>query len=694
MNGVLNKMARSSDLLAAGGVVLIVLMLVVPLPAMLLDFFITINIAAALCIVTATLYLHRALDLAAFPSILLLTTLFRLAINVSVTRLILLDGDAGHVVKSFGEFVVGGNVVVGLIIFLILVVIQFIVVTNGAGRVAEVAARFTLDAMPGKQMAIDADLNAGQITDEEARRRREDISREADFHGAMDGASKFVKGDAIAAVIITLINLIGGIVIGVAQQGMPFGEAAQHFSLLTVGDGLCAQIPALLISVATGILVTRSADKRDLGNEAAAQLLGQPKAPMVAGAAIATMALIPGLPKLPFLVVGGGLLLLGRKLKDGLPASLMSAEQLEDAAARALPAGEPAGGEQAPAPDQAFEALQIDPLELAIGFGLVPLVDERAGGRLLTRVRTVRQQLAGEIGMVVPPVRIRDDAVLDSHEYVVKVRGAEVARARLMPGHQLAMDPGDAMGQLPGVPTTEPAFGLPATWIADDTRSEAEALGYTVVDGESIVVTHLTETVRRHAADLLTRQETRTLLDRLKEHNAAVVEEIVPDLLSVGEIQRILQALLREGVSVRDLGTIVEAAGDRARVTRDPAVLAEYARQALGRTICAPHVDAQMRLRALTLDPRLEEELAGSIAPTPDGELLAMDPTRATALLESLKDEADRAVVGGMPPVLLCSARVRRHLRRLSEQSLPHVPVCSYSEIVPGIRVVTVGVVN
>jgi flagellar biosynthesis protein FlhA len=686
---LIKKLTKHTDLLAAAAVVLVVAMMVVPLPPLLLDLFITINISVALSVVVATMYLNKALEFSSFPSLLLLTTLFRLAINVSVTRLILLHGDAGHVVKAFGDFVVGGNVVVGLVIFLVLVVIQFVVVTNGAGRVAEVGARFTLDAMPGKQMAIDADLNAGQITEDQARERRAEIAREADFYGAMDGASKFVKGDAMAAVMITFINLLGGIIVGVVQQGMPFGDAAQHFSLLTVGDGLAAQIPALLISVATGIIVTRSASERDLGNDIAGQVFRQRKAPMVAGAVICLFALVPGLPKIPFILIGGIFAAIGWAMREGGPLEGGLIPQPEPQ----LELPEAQGELPAPA-DAALGALQIDPLELAIGFGLVPMVDEGAGGSLLSRVGVIRRQIASELGMVVSPVRIHDDISLDSHEYVVKVRGAEVARGRLLPGHQLAMDPGDAVGQVNGVPTTEPAFGLPAVWIAESGRNEAEALGFTVVDGESVIVTHLTETIRSHAADLLTRQETRQLLDRLKESNAAVVEEVVPDVLTVGEIQRVLQSLLHEGVSIRDLGSIVEAAGDKARVTRDPVLLAEYARQALGRAICGPHLDAEQTLRAIALDPAIEQEVAESITATTDGEFLAMEPSRAHALVSSLAGQMENAIARGRRPVLICSARVRRHLRRLCEQSLPQLPVCSYNEIVPGIRVETIGVVE
>ena len=693
-NAAITKLMKHTDLLGAAAVVLIVCMLIIPIPPFLLDMFITLNIAAALAILVSTLYMKKALDLSSFPSLLLLTTMFRLAINVSVTRLILLEGDAGHLIEAFGKFVVGGNVVVGLVVFLILIVIQFVVVTNGAGRVAEVAARFTLDAMPGKQMAIDADLNAGQITDEQAKQRRKEIADEADFYGAMDGASKFVKGDAMAGILIVLINLIGGIVIGVLQMGMPFGEAASHFSLLTIGDGLTAQIPALLISVATGIIVTRSASDDDLGTETAKQVLSNKRAPMVAGAAMIALAVVPGLPKIPFLVMGCLFLLVGWKLDSFFPEEPELA--LAGGGGAALAGGPGGPGQQAlePPRDQAVEALQIDPLELAIGFGLVPLVDQSAGGTLLSRVTAIRRQIASELGMVIPSVRIHDEVGLDSHDYVVKVRGAEIAAGRIMAGHQLALDPGDAVGQLPGIPTTEPAFGIPATWVADSQRAEAEALGFTVVDRESVIVTHLTEAIRANAHELLTRQETRELLDRLKESNAAVVDEVVPDVLSLGEIQRVLQALLREGVSVRDLGAIIEAIGDKARLTRDPGVLAEYARQALGRTITAPHLDAERNLRAIALDPALEQEVSEAITQTSDGEYLVMEPSRAQALVTMLKEQLDEALARGGRPVLLCSARVRRHLRRLCEQSLPQLAICSYNEIMPGIGVETVGVVE
>jgi flagellar biosynthesis protein FlhA len=692
----LRRMLRHTDLLAAVAVVLVVTMLVVPLPSELLSLLITLNIAGALTIVCATMYLGKALDFAAFPSLLLLTTMFRLAINVSVTRLILTSGDAGSVVKSFGEFVVSGNVVVGLVIFLILVVIQFVVVTNGAGRVAEVGARFTLDAMPGKQMAIDADLNAGLITDQQARDRRGEIAREADFYGAMDGASKFVKGDAMAALIITGINLVGGIIVGMLQRHLGFSEATHEYSLLTVGDGLAAQIPALLISVATGIIVTRAASDRDLGSDIANQILGQRKAPLVAAGAIGLFALIPGLPKLPFLLIAGIFGAIAWAVRNGMPGATDAEAAASAAAAKAaLPK----------AGDEPMSEVGIDALELAIGFGLVPLVDagsSSGSSSLLRRVSQIRRQIAGDLGLVVPPVRIHDELGMESHEYMVKVRGSEVTRGRIMPGHLLAMDPGDAAGKLQGIPMREPAFGLEAVWIQESARGEAEALGYTVVDAESVIVTHLTETIRSHAAELLTRQDVRALLDRLKETNAAVVEEVVPDALSLGEIQRVLQSLLTEGVPIRDLGTIVEAIGDKARTTRDTSLLSEYARQALGRAITAPHLDERLRLQAITLDPAIEQEVSTSITQTTDGEYLAMDPPRAQAIVTALRAQVEHATAmgahggagGGRGPVLLCSARIRRHLRRLIAQAQPHLAVCSYNEIAPGIDVETIGVIH
>jgi len=531
-------------------------------------------------------------------------------------------------------------------------------------------------------MAIDADLNAGQITDQQARERREQIAREADFYGAMDGASKFVKGDAMAGILIVAINLLGGIGVGLLQRGMSFSDAAHQFPILTIGDGLAAQIPALLISTAMGIIVTRSGSEADLGSDISAQILRQPRAPMIAGGIIAAMGIVPGMPVIPFLAIGAIFFMLGRAM-----AAHARATAETQAAQSALPAPAASPG------DAAVGALQIDPLELTIGFGLVPMVDAKSGGSLLGRVGVVRRQIASELGMVISPVRIHDDVALDSHEYAVKVRGAEVARGRVIPGHRLAMDPGDATPGVSGIPTVEPAFGLPAVWIDENHRAEAEALGYTVVDAESMIVTHLTETIRRHVDELLTRQETKKLIDALKEQNAAAVEEVVPEKLGVGEVQRVLQHLLRENVSIRDLGTILEAIGDRAASTRDPAILAEYARQALARSITFHYLDSNKALQAISLDPNLEQEIAESVTQTRDGEYLAMDPARAQIVVRLLSGEVEQATGMGLRPVLLCSGRIRRHLRRLIEQALPQLPVVSYNEILPGIRVESTGVV-
>jgi flagellar biosynthesis protein FlhA len=679
--GVLNRLLDNSDVAIAVVVVGIVVMMILPLPPFLLDILITANISAALAIVLATLYTTEPLQFSVFPSLLLVATLFRLGLNISSTRLILLDGHAGEVIASFGNFVVGGNVVVGLIVFTILVVIQFVVITNGAGRVAEVAARFTLDAMPGKQMAIDADLNAGVITDEEAKTRRAVIAKEADFYGAMDGASKFVKGDAIAAVMIVMINLIGGMCIGVMQQGMSFSEAVHHFSLLTVGEGLVAQIPALLISVATGIIVTRSVGESNLGQDLAKQLTGQPRALYLAGGVAAGLGLVPGLPKLPFFIIGGLIIGVAVLLKKGMQEE---AEQQAAAEATAV-ATRPAE------PENVAALLPLDPLELEIGYGLVPLVDADEGGDLLGRVAMVRRQMATELGLSLAPIRIRDNIQLGSHDYAVKIRGVEVARWALMPGQLLAMNPGTADLPLDGIPTTEPSFGLPAVWIGEAQREQAEIYGYTVVDPTSLIVTHLSEVIRRNAAELLGRQDVRQLLDALKERLPAPVEELVPDLMTVGEVQRVLQTLLSEAVPIRDLVTILETLGDKAKLTKDAPILAEYCRQALSRAICDRFVDETGTLRAITLDPEADREIAESVHRTEDGTQVAMDPGRASQLIDTLKEQVDQAQLVGAPAIVLTSGATRRHLKALVSHAIPNLTVLSYHEILPSVRIEPVG---
>ena len=574
--------------------------------------------------------------------------------------------------------------VVGLIVFSILVVIQFIVITNGAGRVAEVAARFTLDAMPGKQMAIDADLNAGIITDEEAKERRETVSKEADFYGAMDGASKFVKGDAIAGIIIVFINLVGGLAIGMLQQGLSLSEAAQRFSLLTVGDGLVSQIPALLISIATGIIVTRSVGESNLGEDLARQVLSQPRAMYITGAVVIGLGLLPGLPTIPFMVVGALAAAAGYMLDRARKHD--AADEAEAAAdVPALPSE----------PENVAALLPLDPLELEIGYGLVPLVDKEEGGDLLGRVAMVRRQMATDLGISLQPIRIRDNIQLASHEYAVKIRGVEVARWALMPGQLLAMDPGTASGGLAGPETTEPAFGLPAIWIGQAQRDQAELAGYTVIDPTSLIVTHLSEVIRGNAAELLSRQDVRALLDSLKERLPATVDEVVPDLMSVGEVQRVLQGLLGEGIPIRDLGSILEVLGDKSRLTKDIAILTEYCRQGLARTICARYVGDDGILRAVTLDPQIDREIAEAVARADDGAVLNLDPNRANEILTAVTDGLTAAAAGSAsPPVLLTSSASRRHVHNLVSQAMGNVTVLSYHEILPSVRVEPVGVVS
>jgi flagellar biosynthesis protein FlhA len=680
----ITRLMAHGDLLIAAVVVGIVVMMVIPLPTALLDVLLTLNISMALAVVMATMYTKEPLQFSIFPSLLLVATLFRLALNISSTRLILLHGDAGSVISSFGHFVVGGNVVVGLIVFMILIVIQFVVITNGAGRVAEVAARFTLDAMPGKQMAIDADLNAGIITDQEAKKRREAVAKEADFYGAMDGASKFVKGDAIAAVMIVAINLIGGLAIGVAQQGMSFSDAINHFSLLSVGEGLVAQIPALLISTATGIIVTRAAGESSLGHDLTKQVLSQPRALYITGAVILLLGLTPGLPKIPFFAIGGLILGIAYMLRQSRDQEEERAREEEATAVATRPKE----------PENVAALLPLDPLELEIGYGLIPLVDESDGGDLLGRVAMVRRQMATELGLSLAPIRIRDNIQLGSHEYAVKIRGVQVAQWSLAPGQLLAMNPGTAEAPLDGQTTVEPAFGLPAVWIGEAQREGAEVSGYTVVDPTSLIVTHLSEVIRSHAADLLGRQDVKALLDALKERHPAPVEELVPDLMSVGEVQRVLQSLLREAVPIRDLVTILETLGDKAKVTKDTAILTEYCRQALARTICQRFLDEEETLRAITLDPGVDREIAESVLRTDDGTQLNMDPARAAELLESLREQAEMVQSVGIPPVVLCSGASRRHLKALATHVLPTLAVLSYHEVLPSVRIEPVGMIG
>lgn len=674
---------RHADVLLAGGILGIVALMLIPLPTALLDVLLTFNISFSVMIVLVTLYTRQPLEFSVFPTVLLVATLMRLGLNVASTRLILLNAYAGRVIEAFGSFVVGGNYVVGFVIFLIIVVIQFVVITKGAGRIAEVAARFTLDAMPGKQMAIDADLNAGLIDEREARARREEIRREADFYGAMDGASKFVRGDAIAGIIITLINVIGGFIIGKTQHGMSLSQAAQTFTILAIGDGLVSQIPALLVSTAAGMMVTRAAGKMSLGRDLFSQILGHPRAVAVAAVMLFFLGIVPGLPKVPFFLMSAAAWVLYRTL-----AEAERREQREAATAAARP-GKPEKAKKGP--ETVEELLSVDPMELEIGYGLIPLVDASQGGDLLDRISAVRRQCAAEMGIVVPPIRIRDNVRLAPSRYVVKVGGVQVAEGEVMADHLLAMNPGNARGRIPGVPTKEPAFGLDAVWIAKGQRERAEAAGYTVVTPAAVVATHLTEVVKNFASELVGRQEVQNLIDNVRKTSPAVVDELIPNLLSLGEVQKVIHNLLAERVSVRNLVKILEALADYAPLTRDVGELTEYVRRRLARQLTEQYASEDGKLRVLTLSPELEEAIASAVAQTGSPSL---EPRLIHALYGSLSEAVRRCAEIGERPIVMCSPQVRRHFRALVANSLPNLTVLSYSEVVPGTEVVSLGTVK
>ena len=665
------------------GVVSIVLMLVVPLPAAVLDMLLGLNITGSLLILLVSMNIKRPLDFAIFPSLVLIATLLRLALNVSSTRLVLTDGYAGKVIEAFGHFVIGGSLIVGLVIFVILTIIQFVVITNGAGRVAEVGARFTLDAMPGKQMAIDADLNAGLINEKQARRRRAEVTAEADFYGSMDGASKFVKGDAVAAIIVTLINLIGGFAIGVMQRGLAPADAVSTYSLLSVGDGLVSQIPALLISTATGLIVTRSASQGDMGSDLLAQL-GRNKQPVrIAGAAALGLCLIPGLPKLPFLIVGGAFLFAASRMTDKPDVD----EDTETAAGEVLPAEA-----QPDSPEAIADRMRVDPLELEVAFDLVELVDTARGGDLLDRVKALRRKVAMETGLVIPLVRTRDNLDLPSSQYVIWLNGVPAAKGNSPAGTVLAI--GDHLEGLPGKATREPVFGLPAKWVPVELQRQAEMAGATVVDRSSVITTHLAEVVRQNAAALLGREDVKVLVEMVRRSHPAVVEELTPGLLSLGEVQRVLQALLDEGVSIRDLVRIFEALSLRAKVSTDLDGLVEAVRAALGAAISHPYVTPDERLHVITLDPSFEQRLLESVRPTDAGQVLALDGHTVDALVSGCTELLDAAERLNMNPVLVCSPQVRAALSRLVRQVLPRLTVISYNEVSRTAQIESLGVVS
>lgn len=677
------KLLKYSDIIIAIAIITVVIMMIIPLPAFLLDLLLSFNITFALVIVMVAIYNVEPLQFSVFPSLLLITTLFRLALNVSSTRLILLDGYAGEVIMAFGNFVVGGNAVVGFIVFVILIIIQFIVITRGAERVAEVAARFTLDAMPGKQMSIDADLNSGAITDAEARQRRKNIQREADFYGAMDGASKFVKGDAIAAIIIIIINIVGGFVIGMVQRHLDVLQSLQSYTLLTVGEGLVNQIPALMISTATGIVVTRAASDANLGHDIVSQILTNPRVFFVASGVLALLSLIPGLPGIPFFMLS----LFSGGIGYTLNKSLHSATQNE------MAQQEEQEKEEVRKPENIISLLQVDPMELEIGYSLIPMVDVGQGGDLLDRVVMIRRQCALELGLIVPTIRIRDNIQLKPNVYVIKLKGIEIAKGELLLDHYLAMNPGAVTEELPGVETVEPAFGLPALWIQETSREQAELAGYTVVDPVSVLTTHLTEVIKAHAAEIIGRQEVQTLVDAVKQNNSAVVEELTPALLSIGDIQKVLSNLLQERVSIRDMVTILETLADYAQLTKDTEILTEYVRHALGRQISRQYAQNNI-LTCLTVDPKLEEKISAAVQRTERGSYVALEPNTMQAVINSLTNELPKLTGLGYQPIVLTNPSVRLYFRKLTDRAAPNLIVLSYSELESKIEVQALGMVK
>jgi flagellar biosynthesis protein FlhA len=689
LDGVLvnrwKEMLIRSDILVALGLVLILMLMILPLPAILLDVFLSINITIGMLILIISLYTSKALDFAIFPSVLLITTLFRLSLNVASTRLILLHGDegpaaAGNVIQSFGQFVVGGNYVVGIVIFIILVIINFMVITKGAGRIAEVSARFTLDAMPGKQMAIDADLNAGLINDEEARGRRKEIAAEADFFGAMDGASKFVKGDAIAGIIITMINIGAGFVIGVMQKGMPMAEAAANYTILTVGDGLVGQIPALIISTGAGIMVTRTTGDEDLGSQMKRQFSVHPRALWVVSTILFCFALIPGLPQLPFFLIS---------LTVGAIAWRVQKTEKEKQLLAAVPELPPRPQQEE---DNYEKMLSVDLLEMEVGYGLIPLVDTAQNGELLPRIKSIRRQFTLDMGFIVPPVHIKDNLQLKPNEYAIVLKGVKIGGGELLPGHFLAMNPGTATEKIKGVETVEPAFGLPAVWISEDKKERAQISGYTVVDNTTVVATHLSELIKNHAHELLGRQETQNLIDNLAQEYPKLVEELVPNLLSLGVVMRVLQNLLREGVSIRDLRTILETLADWAPVVHDPDQLTENVRAVMARSISNNYSEDGQVLDVMTLDRKVETTIQEALHTTDQGAYLALEPGFAQALINSLNKTLQKVTV--VKPVLLCTPTIRLHVKRLTERYLPNLAIISHNEIAPHMKVRSVGTVN
>lgn len=675
---------KKADVGVAIYIMAAIIMFIVPIPAWLLDILLAVNISIALTVLFATMFSKEVLDMSFFPTMLLFTTIFRIALNTSSTRLILRDGNAGNVVETFGEFVGGGDLVIGVIIFIILILIQFMVINKGSERVSEVTARFTLDAMPGKQMAIDADLNTGAITDAEAKRRREKIQEEASFFGSMDGAVKYVKGDAVAGLLITTINIVGGIIMGMTRQGMDITAALNKYAILTIGDGLVSQIPSLLISLSTGILVTKGSKDADFGTTLVSQLFGVPKALYLVGAMLAVLGFVTQLNTILFVGLGLVFIIVARNIEGTIETAKI--EQEVDS--------EEVAAEEIRQPENVNSLLQVDPIELEFGYGIIPLADVNQGGDLLDRVVMIRRQIALELGTVVPIIRLRDNIQLNPNQYIIKIKGIQVSEGEILFDHYMAMNPGYVEEEITGIPTFEPSFHLPAIWITEGQRERAESLGYTVVDPPSIIATHLTEIIRQHIAELLTRQDVQNLINNVKENNSSLVEELVPKLLGLGEIQKVLQNLLKEGISIRDLLTILETLADYAPTTRDTDILTEYVRQSLKRAISTKYFPSHETTSVLTLDPKIEQEIMGSVKQTETGAFLNLDPARSKAILNAVGEEIKKLENMGKTPIIMTSPIVRMYFKRLTEDYYPDLVVVSYNEVESNVELQSVGMVT
>ena len=680
----MDKRLAKTDAIIAIYVLVAFIMLIVPLPATVLDFFMAFNIAVAFTILFACMFIKEVLDMSYFPTILLFTTIFRIAMNVSSTRLILTTGTSGNVVLTFGKFVGGGDLIVGAIIFIILIMIQFLVINKGSERVAEVTARFTLDAMPGKQMAIDADLNTGAIDDKEAKERRDKIQQESSFFGSMDGAVKYVKGDAIAGLLLTVINVVGGIAMGMLRNKMDVMTAMNNYGILTIGDGLVSQIPSLLISLSTGVLVTKGSKESDFGPAIVKQLFGIPKVMYMVGGTLTFLGVFTDLNTLLFMGMGFLFIVGGRMIASNLETAAIESEVDDDEAA----------ADEIRQPENVLSLLQVDPIELEFGYGIIPLADVNQGGDLLDRVVMIRRQIASELGMVVPIIRLRDNIQLNPNQYVIKIKGIQVSEGEILFDHYMAMNPGYVEEEITGIPTFEPSFHLPAIWITEGQRERAESLGYTVVDPPSIIATHLTEIIRQHVADLLSRQDVQNLINNMKETNPSLVEELVPKLLGLGEVQKVLQNLLREGISIRDLLTIMETLADYAPATRDTDILTEYTRQSLKRAISTKYFPNHEVTNVVTLDPKVEQEIMGSVKQTENGAFLNLDPNRSRAIIDSVGKEVRKLEDLGKNPIIITSPIVRMYFKRLTEDYFKDLVVVSYNEVDSNVELQSVGMVT